>query len=89
MKISTAVIQRRNIVIITPNAFRATYKGRVINITTDHGFGKPKHPDYIRFYITVTFRGYYEVDTWADLFSRNEAIEYALKGACLINKQQN
>jgi hypothetical protein len=84
MRIASAIIQNRNITRSTPNDFNATYKGREINITTNHGNGKPQHPDYIRYDIVVTYLGSYEVNTWQDLFSMHEAIEYALKGACLM-----
>ena len=86
MKISTAVIQERNISINTPETFSATYKGREIDITTDHGHGKPKYAHLERYDITVTHikSGGYDVDTYEDLHNMRDAIRYALKGACLL-----
>mgnify|MGYP001594695836 CR=1 FL=1 len=84
MKVSEAVIQNRNISVNTENDFNATYKGREINITTSHGYGKPEYNHLKRYDITVTFLGSYEVNTWQDLHSMKDAIRYALKGACLI-----
>ena len=84
MKISTAIIQERNISINTPETFSATYKGREINVTTDHGHGKPKYDHLKRYDITVTINGSYEVNTYEDCHTMKDAIRYALKGACLL-----
>lgn len=84
MKISTAIIQEKNISINTSKAFSAIYKGREINITTDHGHGKPKYNHLKRYDITVTINGSYVVNTYEDCHTMRDAIRYALKGACLI-----
>lgn len=86
MKISAAIIQERNITINTPERFQATYKGREINITTDHGHGKPKYDHLKRYDITVQHleSGMYDVDTYEDCHTMRDAIRYALKGACLL-----
>lgn len=84
MKISTAIIQERKISINTPQTFSATYKGREINVTTEHGHGKPKYSHLKRYDITVTLNGSYEVNTYEDFHTKKDAIRYALKGACLI-----
>lgn len=87
MKISGAIIQKRNIEVSTENEFRATYKGRQINITTDHGFGKPKYEHLKRFMIDVTDikTGMVDVQTYEDFHEINDAIRSALKGACFIS----
>lgn len=84
MKISTAIIQERNISINDPANFSATYKGREINITTDHRHGNPKYDHLKRYDITVTINGSYEVNTYEDCHTMKDAIRYALKAACLI-----
>jgi hypothetical protein len=84
MKISTAIIQERSISINTPETFSATYKGREINITTDHEYGNSKYPHLKRYDITVTINGSYEVNTYEDCHTMKDAIRYALKGACLL-----
>lgn len=84
MRISTAIIQQRNIIVNTSETFIATYKGREINITTKHGYGKPKYDHLKRYDITVTINGSYEVNTWEDCHTMRDAIRVALKGACLI-----
>jgi hypothetical protein len=85
MKIACAIIQERNISINTPDIFSATYKGREINITTNHGHGKPKYNHLKRYDIIVTINGSYEVNTFEDLYNMYDAIRYALTGACLLN----
>ena len=84
MKISEAIIQNRNILKKTEDEFLATYKGRQIFITTDHGLGEPKYDHLKRFNIEVTINGSYEVDTWQDFHTIRDAIRFALIGACLI-----
>lgn len=87
MKISGAIIQQRNIEVSTENNFRATYKGKQINITTEHGFGDPEFNHLKRFNIDVIDieTGMYDVQTYEDCHEINDAIRYALKGACLIS----
>ena len=53
MKISTLVIQNRNISVNTENDFVATYKGKEIIISTNHGFVKPKYDHLKRYNIDV------------------------------------
>ena len=53
MIISGAIIRDKFISENTPDKFNAIYKGREINITTDHGHGKPKYDHLKRYDITV------------------------------------
>ena len=87
MKISGAIIQQRNIEVSTENEFRATYKGKQISITTDHGFGEPKYDHLKRFMIDVIDieTGMVDVQTYEDFHEINDAIRSSLKGACLIS----
>lgn len=87
MKISGAIIQQRNIIVSSENEFQATYKGKQINITTDHGFGEPEFYHFKRFNIDVIDieTGMSDVQTYEDFHDINDAIRYALKGACLIS----
>lgn len=87
MRISGAIIQPRNIEVLTENEFRATYKGKQISITTDHGFGEPKYDHLKRFMIDVTDieTGMYDVQTYEDFHEIKDAVRSALKGACLIS----
>ncbi len=86
MKISGAVIQERNISVNTPDLFEATYKGRQIYITTDHGHGQPEWDHLKRYDITVIdlASGMYDVFSYEDCHTMKDAIRYALKGACLL-----
>ncbi|WP_187260759.1 hypothetical protein [Pontibacter beigongshangensis] len=86
MKISGAVIQNRNIKTHSSKGFDATYKGKHIFITTDHGFGKPKDKYLKRFLIDVIDieTGMKDVDAYEDFYEIEDAIESALKGARLI-----
>lgn len=86
MKISGAIIRDKFISENTPDNFNAIYKGREINITTDHGHGKPKYDHLKRYDITVIHleSGMYDVNTYEDLHTMQDAIRYALKGACLL-----
>ena len=88
MKISYLVIQNRNIAVNTADDFEATYKGKRINITTNHGFGKPIYDHLTRFDIVVTdiATGLKDVDTLEDLHCMKDAIRHALIGACLLEK---
>ena len=86
MKISGAIIRDKFISENTPDKFNAIYKGREINITTDHGHGKPKFDHLKRYDITVIHleSGMYDVNTYEDLHTMQDAIRYALKGSCLL-----
>lgn len=87
MKISGAIIQKRNIEVSTENEFQATYKGKQIRITTEHGFGDPEFDHLKRFNIDVVDinTGMSDVQTYEDFHNINDAIRYALKGSCLIS----
>ena len=87
MKISGAIIQQRNIIVSSENEFQATYKGKEIYISTEHSLGKPKYDHLKRFNIDVQDMntGMYDVQTYEDCHEINDAIRYALKGACLIS----
>ena len=85
MKISTAIIQNKNIYENNENVFSARYKSHDIYITTYHGHGKPKHEHLNRYDITVRLNGSYAVDTYEDFHNIKDAIRYALKGALLLN----
>ena len=86
MKISGAIIQQRNIIVSSENEFQATYKGKEIYISTEHSLGKPKYDHLKRYDITVIHleSGMYDVNTYEDLHTMQDAIRYALKGACLL-----
>ena len=86
MKISTLVIQNRNISVNTDNDFVATYKGKKIIISTRHGLGKPKYDHLKRYNIDVIdiASGLKDVQTYDDLHDMRDAIRLALKGSCLL-----
>ena len=86
MKVSGIVIQNRNISINTENDFQATYKGKRIVISTNHGFGKPKYDHLKRYIIDVKDikTGMYDVQSYEDFHTMRDAIRSALIGACLI-----
>jgi zona occludens toxin (predicted ATPase) len=86
MKVAEAIIQNRNISINTETDFEATYKGKRISISTNHGFGKPKYDHLKRYIIDVKDieTGLLDVDAYQDFHTMKDAIMYALKGACLI-----
>jgi hypothetical protein len=88
MKIAGCIIQNRNIKTHTKDEFYAFYKGKSINITTNHGFGKPHYDHLTRFMIDVIDEktGLRDVNTYEDLHTVRDAIIYALKGSCLITK---
>ena len=87
MKISTLVIQNRNISVNTENDFVATYKGKEIIISTNHGLGKPKYGHLNRYNIDVVdiATGMIDVQSCKDFHTIKDAILYALKGACLLS----
>jgi hypothetical protein len=87
MSLAGCIIQNRQIIHNTLALFDANYKGKRIYISKDHGFGKPKYPQLSRFLIDVVDikTGMYDVQTYQDFENIDEAIEYALKGAMLIN----
>lgn len=86
MKVSEAIIQERNISVNTENYFEATYKGKRIFISTDHGFGKAKYDHLKRYNIDVKDieTGMYDVQSYQDCHTMKDAIRFALHGACLI-----
>lgn len=86
MKIGQAVIQDRNIIESSEDNFEATYKGKRIIISTNHGFGIPKYDHLERFNIDVIDikTGMYDVETYEDFHEIRDAIRYALEGAMLI-----
>lgn len=86
MKVSGLVIQERNIKEHTESIFNATYKGKKINITKYHGFGKPKYEHLTRYMIDVVDMktGLKDVDTYEDFHEIKDAIRYALQGAMLL-----
>ena len=86
MKISYVIIQNKNISVNTENDFVATYKGKEIIISTNHGFGKPKYGHLKRYNIDVIDikTGIKDVESYEDFHTMKDAIRYALKGACLI-----
>lgn len=88
MKISGCIIQKRNITAYCESLFCAVYKGKKIYITTTHAFGKAKYEHLIRYLIQVVDleSGLSDVDTYEDCHNIRDAIRYALKGACLIQK---
>lgn len=86
MKVSEAIIQERMIHEHTETTFHATYKGHDIHITSVHGHGKPRYEHLTRYDIEVRIKGcgIADVSTWEDFHTMQDAIRYALKGACLI-----
>jgi GTP:adenosylcobinamide-phosphate guanylyltransferase len=88
MKVSEAIIQNRNISEHTKDNFYATYKGKSIEITTNHGHGDPEHDHLTRYDIVVIDlkTGMFDVNTWEDYHNIHDAIRCALQGACLIEK---
>lgn len=86
MKISGLIIQDRKIISNSDNIFDATYKGKHIYITTDHGFGNAKYSHLKRFLVDVKDikTGMYDVESYQDLHTIRDAISYALKGAMLL-----
>ena len=86
MKISSLIIQNRNISVNTDNDFVATYKGKEIIISTRHGLGKPKYDHLKRYNIDVIdiASGLKDVQTYDDLHDMRDAIRLALKGSCLL-----
>jgi hypothetical protein len=86
MKVSGAIIRNKFIKENSSSSFSAIYKGREINITTNHGHGDPQYSHLKRYDITVIHlqSGIYDVNTYQDCHSMQDAIRYALKGACLL-----
>lgn len=87
MRISAnCVIQNRNISVNTENDFNATYKGKKIIISTNHGFGNARH-DYLKRYnidVIDIKTGLKDVQSYEDFHKIKDAIRYALRGACLL-----
>lgn len=88
MVIAGCVIQTNRIYVSNEFDFQANYKGKYINISNHHGFGRPKESYLTRFYIYVTDMkiGWYDVQTYGDFENINDAIAYALEGAMLTKK---
>ena len=86
MNVGGAIIQKRMIHEHTETTFHATYKGHDIHVTSDHGHGKPKYDHLTRYDIEVRVvdSGIMDVSTWEDFHTIQDAIRYALRGACLI-----
>lgn len=86
MKINNIVIRPSRISIHNKDTFHAQYKGKTIQITTDHNLGKSKDKNLTRYMVDVwdNKSGMKDVDALQDLENINEAILYALEGACLI-----
>ena len=64
----------------------ATYKGKEIIISTNHGFGKARFEHLKRFNIDVIdiATGMKDFQSYEDCHNIRDAIRYALKGACLL-----
>lgn len=90
MKISGLVIQERNISESTQDMFTATYKGKTITISTDHGFGMPKQEHLKRFDMSVVDikTGMHDVQTYEDHHEIRDAIRSCLIGACLLENRR-
>lgn len=86
MKISGLLIQNRNILVYNENNFICTYKGKQINITTNHGLGEPIYNHLKRYSISVINMdtGMKDVDTYDDFHTMRDAIMNALRGANLL-----
>ena len=86
MKVSTAIIQNKKISEHSETDFVATYKGREIKITTNHGHGKAEYDHLTRYDITVIHleSGMHDVNTYEDFHTMRDAIRYAIIGACLM-----
>ena len=86
MKVSGKVIQNRNIKQNDGVTFHAIYKRKTIWASKDHGLGKPKYDHLTRYNIEVTDNksGMFDVDTYEDCHTMEDAIRCALKGACLL-----
>ena len=86
MKISGCIIQKRQILYNALDLFNANYKGKRIYISTDHGFGKPKYDHLKRFNMDVMDikTGMYDVQTYEDHHTIEDAIRSSLKGCCLL-----
>lgn len=88
MKVSGAIIQNRFIEKNTDTDFIAKYKKHWIEISSDHGFGKPKHDHLTRFNIEVLhMNGGHTVDSYEDFHNIKDAIRFALKESCLLPYQ--
>lgn len=87
MKVSGCTIQKRQIIESTESIFNANYKGKRIYITTNHKLGKPRYDHLKRYLIDVVDIKtlMYDVQTYEDFHTIQDAIRYALKGAMLIN----
>lgn len=86
MKILNSLFRKNKIIIYNKNNFIATYKNKYFHITSDHGYGKSSVDVNIRFCIDVIDlkSGMYDVFTYQDVETIEEAIKFALKGSCLV-----
>ncbi|WP_065218427.1 MULTISPECIES: hypothetical protein [Butyricimonas] len=86
MKISGCIIQKRNIKESNKDTFYASYRGKRIYVSSNHGFGKAEYDHLTRFYIFVVDAKteICDVDMYEDCHDIREAIRVALKGACFI-----
>ena len=86
MKIAGTIFRNKSVISNTPDEFDATYKGKHIVITTDHGFGAAREFGYRRFDITVRDikTGMLDVNTYEDFETIGDAIQYALIGSMVI-----
>lgn len=90
MKIAGCIIQKKGIISYSEHLFEARYKKRYIYISDDHGFGHAVSRDLIRYNIEVWGDdGLYDVDTVKDFPTIEDAIKYALQGACLTPSHRN
>ena len=91
MKISGLVIRKRNITVNTDEEFQATYKGKRIYITTNHGFGSARYKHLKRYLVDVIDieTGLKDVDAYDDFYEIKDAIRYSLIGAGLLDLGHN
>lgn len=89
VKIQGSTIRDKYIREHTDTVFDARYKGRHIYITTEHGLGLPREKGLNRYCVDVIHHtGVKEVDSYEDLATMQEAIEYALKDSELLNVKE-
>lgn len=87
MKIEGCIIQKKKIITYSNHDFQAWYKHRFIYVSDDHGYGQPKSKDLRRYHVEVFgVDGIHDVNDTKDFPTIEDAIKYALEGACLINK---
>lgn len=85
MKIEGCIIQKKKIIVYSNHDFQAWYKHRFIYVSDDHGYGQPKSKDLRRYHVEVFgVDGIHDVNDTKDFPTIEDAIKYALEGACLI-----